>query len=67
MKKRLYFLAYQGENLAASFDAFEGNLQLDTLLEICKTSGYLVKEVSESEYEKEKEIAEEKDLKELYK
>lgn len=66
MKDHLYYLAYKDGEFVASFDAKKGNAQLNVLLSVCKVEGYTVKEVTIFEYEKEKRIAEEKDLKELF-
>jgi len=65
LKDHLYYLAYKDGELAASFDAKKGNKQLNVLLSVCKVEGYTVKEVTIFEYEREKRLAEEKDLKEL--
>lgn len=65
MKEHKYYLAYSGDDLAASFDAYEDNKQLKVLLSVCKAEGYTVKDVSKSEYEKQKEIEEEKELKRI--
>ena len=62
MNKHKYYLAYHGDDLAASFDAYEDNKQLKVLLSVCKVEGYTVKEVSESEYKEQRRTAEEKEL-----
>lgn len=62
MKRRKYYLAFDGDELAASFDAPEDSKQLNVLLSICKTEGIAVKDVSEFEYKRQKQLAEEKEL-----
>lgn len=65
MKTRKYYLAFEGEKLAANFEAYEENTKIEQLIGVCELSGWTVKEVSKSEYENEKKIAKEKDLKEF--
>ena len=52
MEQHQYFLAYEGDYLACSFDGCEDNPQIKILLTLCKKSGYTINKVSKSEYAK---------------
>ena len=62
LKQRKYYLSYDGDDLAASFDGEEDSPQLKILLNICKTEGITVKDVSEFEYKRQKQLEEEKEI-----
>lgn len=65
MNERKYYLAYQNDILVAAFDGKEGSEMLDNLLDFCDKENVEVKLVSEFVYHREKELAGEKEIKEL--
>lgn len=51
MKKRKYFLAFDGEKLAANMDGDKDNKKLRGLVNVFYSMGLTVKQVTKEEYE----------------
>ena len=65
MKEKTYYLAYENDDLIASFEGYEDNPQIKILLNLCNSNNLTVKIVSKSKHKEEQIKAEEKALKRL--
>jgi len=66
MAKRKYILMFDGDRLAASLDGKENDKTIPKYVEIAKSTGWTVKEVSKAEFDEEIRKEEERELREVF-